>query len=168
MPIYECHCERCDLTFEALAPLSTRMKARPCPGCGRSSRRVISAASLTRSAVIRSGASGESADLSRGDVTKLTLPPQARLCWMDDRSASRLAAYQRGRGAEYDDTVASREELRKKQTEPSAKIGHETHLHSPLADPAVFARRRDAAARKAKIAESNQIKQTHSSPKPNA
>jgi hypothetical protein len=79
---------------------------------------------------------------------------------MDDPSASRLAAYRRGRGAEYDDTVASREELQKKQAELPAKVGQERHSHSPLADSAVFARRRDAAARKAKITESKQIKQT--------
>jgi putative FmdB family regulatory protein len=157
MPLYECRCERCDLTFEVLAPLSTRTKARPCPECGRSSRRVISAATLARSGAHRTA---ESAALSRDDVTRLTLPPHQRLCWMDDRSASRLAAYRSGRGAEYDDVTAAREELRKKQAEPPAKAGHESHSHSPLADPAVFARRREAAARKVKISESKQIRQT--------
>ena len=159
MPLYECRCERCDLTFEVLAPLSTRMKARPCPECGRSSRRVISAAILGRGGTSRDGAA-ESAKLPPDDVTKLTLPPRQRLCWMDDRSASRLAAYRSGRGAEYDDTVAARDELQKKRAEPPAKAGHENHSHSPLADPAVFARRREAAARKVKIAESKQITQT--------
>ena len=167
MPLYECRCERCDLTFEVLAPLSTRTKARPCPECGRSSRRVISAAILGLGGTRRDNA-GESARLSRNDVTKLTLPPHERLCWMDDHSASRIAAYRRGRGAEYDDTVAAREELRAKRAEPAAKAGHGNHSHSPLADPAVFARRRDAAARKTKIAESKQIKPPQSSPTPNA
>jgi hypothetical protein len=81
---------------------------------------------------------------------------------MDDHSASRIAAYRSGRGAEYDDTVGAREELQKKRAEPSAKGGHENHSHSPLADAAVFARRREAAARKVKIAESKQIKPAHS------
>jgi hypothetical protein len=63
--------------------------------------------------------------------------------------------------------TAAREELRKKRAEPPAKAGHESHSHSPLADPAVFARRREAAARKVKIAESKEIK-PHSAPAPNA
>jgi putative FmdB family regulatory protein len=159
MPLYECRCERCDLTFEVLAPLSARMKAHPCPECGGSSRRVISAAVLGLGRTSRDNAA-EFAKLSRNDVTKLTLPPHERLCWMDDHSASRIAAYRSGRGAEYDDTIAAREELQKKRAEPPAKAGHESHSHSPLADPAVFARRREAAARKVKIAESKQIRQT--------
>ena len=167
MPLYECRCERCDLTFEVLAPLSTRTKARPCPECGRSSRRVISAAIVGLSGT-RWDNAGESARLSQNDVTKLTLPPHERLCWMDDHSASRIAAYRRGRGAEYDDTVAAREELQKKRAEPPARAGHESHSHSPLADPAVFARRREAAARKVKVAESKEIKPPHSSPTPTA
>jgi putative FmdB family regulatory protein len=161
MPLYECRCERCDLTFEVLAPLSTRTMARPCPECGGSSRRVISAAVLGLSRTSRDNAA-ESARLSRNDVTKLTLPPHERLCWMDDHSASRIAAYRRGRGAEFDDTVAAREELQKKRAEPPAKGGDESHSHSPLADPAVFARRREAAARKVKIAESKEMKPARS------
>src|SRR5690348_11836498 len=160
MPLYECRCERCDLTFEVLAPLSARMKARPCPECGGSSQRVLSAATLARGGSSRSGAPRESA--RRSDVTKLTLPPHERLCWMDDHSASRIAAYRRGRGAEFDDTVAAREELQKKRAEPPAKAGHESHSHSPLADPAVFARRREAAARKVKIAESKEMRPARS------
>lgn len=160
MPLYECHCGRCDLTFEVLAPLSARMSSHRCPECGGSSRRVLSAATLARGGSSRAGAPGESG--RRSDVTKLTLPPHERLCWMDDHSASRIAAYRSGRGAEHDDVTAAREELRKKRAEPPAKADHESHSHSPLADPAVFARRREAAARKVKIAESKQIRQTPS------
>lgn len=166
MPLYECRCERCDLTFEVLAPMSTRTKARPCPECGKSSRRVISAASLELRGT-RQDSPAESAKLSQNDVTKLTLPPHERLCWMDDHSASRIAAYRRGRGAEFDDTVAAREELQKKRAEPPVKAGHESHSHSPLADPAVFARRREAAARKVKIAESKEIRPARPSATPN-
>jgi hypothetical protein len=83
---------------------------------------------------------------AKRDVTQLEVPSPARMCWMDDRSASRLAAYKHGRGAEYDDTIAARDEARKKYG-TAAKPISDTHGHSPLADPAVFARRA-AAARK--------------------
>ena len=48
-----------------------------------------------------------------------TVPDFARLCWMDDRSAERFAAYKLGRGAEYDDKSAAREDLRKKRGLPA-------------------------------------------------
>jgi hypothetical protein len=82
---------------------------------------------------------------AKRDVTQLEVPSAARMCWMDDRSASRLAAYKHGRGAEYDDTMAVRDEAKKKYG--SAGKPSNKHWHSPLADPAVFARRA-AAARK--------------------
>ncbi len=65
---------------------------------------------------------------------------------MDDRSASRLAAYKHGRGAEYDDTMAVRDEAKKKYG-AGEKPGSHARGHTPLADPAVLARRA-AAARK--------------------
>ncbi len=83
---------------------------------------------------------------AKRDVTELGVPSAARMCWMDDRSASRLAAYKHGRGAEYDDTMAARDEAKKKYG-TAAKPSSHRHGHSPLADPAVFARRA-AAARK--------------------
>jgi hypothetical protein len=67
---------------------------------------------------------------------------------MDDRSASRLAAYKNGRGAEYDDTMAAREEVKKKYG-VTGKQGSDAHGHSHLADPAVVARRAAAARRSA-------------------
>ena len=78
---------------------------------------------------------------------------------MDDQSASRLAAYKLGRGAEYEDTVATRAEKAKERVEASAKPAHQehNHNHSPLSDPIVFKHRREAAARKAKVAESKKI-----------
>ena len=71
------------------------------------------------------------------------------MCWMDDRSASRLAAYKHGRGAEYDDTMAARDEAKKKYGAAEKPSSH-ARGHSPLADPAVFARRA-AAARKSTV-----------------
>jgi putative FmdB family regulatory protein len=155
MPIYECRCEVCELTFEVLAPLSASgMKGRRCPECGRHARRVISQVSFATNRN-NDEARGEGV-AGRSDVTKLRVPPAARLCWMDDRSAARLAAYKHGRGAEYDDTVAGREELQKKRGVPENKaVAHSRH-DSPLADAAVYASRKEAA-RKAKIAESKTI-----------
>ena len=154
MPLYECRCERCELTFEVLAPLSSSgMKSRPCPNCGRAARRIISAVAFT----VEGGARSNSVP----DVTQLKVPPPARLCWMDDRSAARYAAYKHGRGAEYDDTTHAREEASKKRDlspqEPAAGAHPHAHSHSPLADPMVYAKRRDAAARKVKAADTKEI-----------
>ena len=41
---------------------------------------------------------------------------------MDDRSAERFAAYKLGRGAEYDDKSAAREDLRKKRGLPPTPV----------------------------------------------
>jgi putative FmdB family regulatory protein len=154
MPLYECCCEPCRLTFEVLAQSSaSRMRTRPCPECGRPARRIISAVSFSvdrgrkRPDVARIGP-------SRPDVTSLKVPPSARLCWMDEKSAARFAAYKHGRGAEYDDTVAAREE-RTKQLGLPQKAPANDHS-TPLADPAVYARRA-AAARKTKAAESKDL-----------
>ena len=153
MPLYECRCERCELTFEVLAPLSSSaMRSRPCPGCGRAARRIISAVAFT----VEGGTRASSAP----DVTQLKVPPPARLCWMDDRSAARYAAYKHGRGAEYDDKMNAREETQKKRGEPPAKpaaaAAHDHgHAHSAMA----------AATRKAKAAK---IKEAASRPLPPA
>jgi putative FmdB family regulatory protein len=148
MPLYECRCERCELTFEVLAPLSSsRLRSRPCPSCGRAAHRIISAVAFTVEGGTRAS--------STPDVTSLKVPPAARLCWMDDRSASRYAAYKHGRGTEYDDKTLARDEARKKRGEPPSKpaaaSGHE-HAHSHARSAAA------AAARKAKAAESKPLK----------
>ena len=142
MPLYECRCERCELTFEVLAPLSSSgVKSRPCPNCGRAARRVMSAVAFTVEGGTRSS--------SVPDVTGLKVPPPARLCWMDDRSASRYAAYKHGRGAEYDDKVQAREESQKKRGEPPPKpaaTAHQhAHSHSPLEKAVASARKRQTA-----------------------
>jgi putative FmdB family regulatory protein len=148
MPLYECLCERCELTFEVLAPLSSsRLRSRPCPNCGRAARRIISAVAFTVEGGTRAS--------STPDVTSLKVPPAARLCWMDDRSAARYAAYKHGRGAEYDDKTLSRDEAGKKRGEPPAKpaaaSAHE-HAHSHAHAAAA------AAARKAKATEAKPLK----------
>jgi hypothetical protein len=69
-----------------------------------------------------------------------------QICWMDKPSSARYAAYLHGRGGEYDETVAARAEQRKRRGEPEVPKAHD-HSHSPLSDPAVYARRRAAASR---------------------
>ncbi len=154
MPLYECRCERCDLTFEVLAPLNASRRSRPCPECGKASRRVMSPACF----VTGQGASARGAsDAPHTDVTNLPTPPAARLCWMDDPSAARLAAYRHGRGAEYDDTMMARTEAKKKRGEKPDQPSAAGHSDTPLKDPTIFARRREAAARRAKAAESKDL-----------
>jgi putative FmdB family regulatory protein len=154
MPLYEYHCEDCESAFEALIAISAADRdTHPCPQCGGQARRILS--SVNFGAATRPDSSQAAPRGARPDVTSLTLPPAARLCWMDDRSASRMAAYKVGRGAEYDDTVAARKELAAKEGAAPAVAPH-PHSHSPLASPTVFENRRKAA-QKAKIAESASI-----------
>lgn len=147
MPLYECRCERCELTFEVLAPLSSSgLKSRPCPACGRAARRIISAVAFTVEGGTRAS--------STPDVTQLKVPPPARLCWMDDRSAARYAAYKHGRGAEYDDKTLAREEAGKKRGEPPAKPATPAHQHAHAHSHPAMA----AAVRKAKPAKAKSLK----------
>jgi hypothetical protein len=62
------------------------------------------------------------------DVTSLKLPNAARLCGMDDYSATRLAAHKLGRGAEFDDKTAARTE---RQTARGAAPGKKATAHQP-------------------------------------
>lgn len=147
MPLYEWRCPRCADVFEALVAITDAKRRRRCPRCGASSSRVLSLAALPSGrepAPIDAGPAR-----GRPDVTRLGVPSPARLCWMDDRSAARLAAYKHGRGAEYDDVTAARSEAEKRHgiaAKPPVRSGH-AHDHSPLADPAVRARRAAAARR---------------------
>lgn len=150
MPLYECRCERCQLTFEVLAPLSaSKLKSRPCPDCGRPAGRIMSAASFSVS-----GGGGR----ARSDVTKLKVPPPARLCWMDDRSAARYAAYKYGRGREYDDTMMSRDEQRKKRGLPPETLSEHGHAHDH-ARQAVMAAKKRASAKQAAARKKESSKQ---------
>jgi hypothetical protein len=52
---------------------------------------------------------------------------------MDGKSAERFVAHVQGRGAQYDDGVAAREELRKKRGEPppaDPSVPRHSHPHS--------------------------------------
>jgi putative FmdB family regulatory protein len=163
MPIYECHCERCRITFEILAPVNEANRARPCPQCARPARRVVSAFAIGNAKVVADNAPADSftspptrprhshASLAphensrQGRAGRPTLPDFARLCWMDDRSAERFAAYKLGRGAEYDDKAAVREDLRKKRGLPAEPPVDQSH--SPVAR--MVARKKSEQAKKA-------------------
>jgi putative FmdB family regulatory protein len=147
MPLYEWRCERCELTFEALVAATATSRKRPCPRCGRAAGRVMSVASFAMGRAPAPIEAGTGA--GKPDVTQLKVPSLARLCWMDDRSAARLAAYKHGRGAEYDDTVAARGEARKQYGVAEPAPSAHQRGHSPLADPVVFERRAAAARRAA-------------------
>ncbi|HEY6421440.1 MAG TPA: zinc ribbon domain-containing protein [Candidatus Binataceae bacterium] len=136
MPIYEWRCAACEITFEALEPAVRANSRKRCPQCGRAARRAVStfAISSGNGAVIaaRRAAAGL-------DITNLKVPPFARLCGMDDHSASRFAAYKLGRGAEFDDKIQARAEQREARGEPPPKPprnrgGH--HRHGPRPKPA--------------------------------
>jgi putative FmdB family regulatory protein len=155
MPLYEYFCDNCLSSFEALVRLSASLQdVYPCPGCGGRSRRILSAVNFATERRTSISPPGRVRD-GKPDVTSLTLQPAARLCWMDDQSAARLAAYKAGRGAEYDDTVAVRQEL-SSQRGDGGKPAPSSHSHSPLSDPVVLAKRREAA-QKEKVTESASI-----------
>ena len=154
MPLYEYLCSSCLKSFEALVPLSASQPGvQTCPTCGEPSRRILSAVNFALARQAPPLGQSRIRDNSP-DVTRLRLPPAARLCWMDDRSAARLAAYKAGRGAEYDDTVAARKELAAKygEAEGGERVSP-AHAHSLLSDPVVLANRRKAAQQE-KVAES--------------
>jgi putative FmdB family regulatory protein len=157
MPLYEYFCGSCLKSFEALVPLSaSRQSTHACPSCGDHSRRILSTVNFAMERRTPALPQGHVRD-GKPDVTSLRLPPAARLCWMDDKSAARLAAYKVGRGAEYDDTVAARKEhaLQHGHSESDGPTPP-AHSHSPLSDPVILANRLKAA-QKEKVAESAAI-----------
>jgi len=163
MPIYECSCEACGITFEILAPVSEANHKRPCPRCARLARRVVSAFAIGNASAPRENAPASASPPSpmypgqthaghahhgnprQGRTRRPTVPDFARLCWMDDRSAERFAAYKVGQGAEYDDKSAARDELRKKRGLPPVPPTDQSH--SPVA--AMVARKKAQQAKKA-------------------
>lgn len=135
MPLYECHCLSCDLTFEVLAPVSKAKKARPCPDCGRLSERIVSAFAI---------ASGSSAGKQQTQEAKpapakknqrplcLQYPHLPLLCHMDEKAAHRWIAHSKGRGSEFDDKMAKREEMQKQRGVPplTPKPAADGHGHT--------------------------------------
>lgn len=67
---------------------------------------------------------------------------------MDDKSAERFAAYKMGRGAEYDDKSAAKEDLRKRRGLPAPPAPDTSN--SPVAR--MIARKKAAEAKKAAAA----------------
>src|ERR1700719_216116 len=108
MPIYEWQCADGHF-FEVLASASTSNRRQRCPSCGGKSQRVVSTFAIHGGAPIATAS--ERAAAREVDVTSLKLPNFARLCGMDDYSATRLAAHKLGRGSEFDDKMATRKEL---------------------------------------------------------
>jgi putative FmdB family regulatory protein len=107
MPIYEWRCGGGHL-FEVLTATGASKSALQCPSCGAKSARVISTFAIRRGLGVATAS--EKAAARDTDVTGLKPPSFARLCGMDDYSATRLAAYKVGRGTEFDDKMASRQE----------------------------------------------------------
>lgn len=99
------------------------------PELRRKSSRVISTFAIHGGAPIQTAS--ERAALRDADVTSLKLPNAARLCAMDDYSATRLAAHKVGRGSEFDDKMATRKErqVARGETPTKAAVTHK-HTHS--------------------------------------
>ena len=116
MPIYEWQCGEGHV-FEMLVPAGAAKRRQRCPGCGAKSKRVISTFAIHGGAPISTAF--ERAAARDTDVTRLKLPNFARLCGMDDYSATRLAAHKVGRGAEFDDKMAARQERQAARGLPS-------------------------------------------------
>ena len=131
MPIYECHCLGCDLTFEVLAPLSRAGRRHPCPRCNRPAPRIASAFAIASGASAREpkAETGEAKMLAASRTPPLCLrhPNVPMLCHMEPKAAARWLARYNGRVAEYDDKQGAREDLRRKRglepEPPSASIG---------------------------------------------
>lgn len=136
MPIYECHCTGCDLTFEVLAPLSRAGRRHPCPRCDRPARRIASAFAIASGASAREqkadpGASGLPA-ASKPPPLCLRYPNVPMLCHMEPNAGARWLARYNGRGAEYDDKQGAREDLRRKRglpPEPPPLPSEHSHSH---------------------------------------
>lgn len=130
MPIYEWQCGE-GHRFEMLAPADAAKKRPLCPSCGAKSQRLISTFAIHGGVPIQTAS--ERAVARDLDVTGLKLPNMARLCGMDDYSATRLAAHKLGRGHEFDDKMAAGKEHRAARGDVAKKkvAAHSNkHTHS--------------------------------------
>ena|SRR5438309_184965 len=130
MPIYEWRCGRGHV-FEALVPATASSLRGRCPVCGKSAARMFSAFAIQSGATLATAS--ERAASREVDVTKLAVPSFARPCGMDDYSAARFAAHKLGRGAEFDDKMATRQQQDAAQGKeaPKAKAGRAHKHNSP-------------------------------------
>ncbi len=131
MPIYEYYCLSCDDTFELLTSLSDAAKKKPCPECGRKAPRTVSAFAIASGG--NGHHEGEAPVVAKQphDPRPLCMKyPQVPLsCHMDEPSLRRFVAHKQGRGAEYDDNMAARAELRKQRGIPEPVVAAPSHGH---------------------------------------
>jgi putative FmdB family regulatory protein len=151
MPIYEWNCEPCGFRFEALAAISDGHLPRPCPECGRLAERVMSACVIGARG-LPSGSHDETsspvpAANDHNHARHSPIPAPARLCWMDDKSAQRFAAYKSGRGHEFDDKQAATAEQRKRRGQPPEPSP--TLAESPVARALARKKAKESAAKTA-------------------
>jgi putative FmdB family regulatory protein len=131
MPIYEWRCADGGHVFEEIASISDSNRRKRCPSCGGRSDRLISTFAIREVAPALSASQKQS--IAGDDVTKLKLPNYARMCGMDDYSATRLAAHKLGRGAEFEDKMAARAQEKVSRGEPAVKPkppGKAKHSHA--------------------------------------
>jgi putative FmdB family regulatory protein len=136
MPIYECQCLGCDLTFEVLAPLSRAGRRHPCPRCNRSAPRIASVFAIASGAGVPQPKTeaGAAKMLAASNTPPLCLryPKVPMLCHMEPKAAARWLARYNGRVAEYDDRQGAREDLRRKRglpAEPPPAASAHSHGH---------------------------------------
>lgn len=166
MPIYEYRCEQCDETFETLVAISAADAPRECPVCGVAAPRIISACAIGASAPAPRDQPAPAPHHHNNHAHRSPIPGYARPCWMDDRSAERFAAYKMGRGAEYDDKAAAREEKRKQRGLPPEKPDNS---HSPVAQALARKKAHEAAnAASANAAPANSAPASGAEPRPSS
>lgn len=151
MPIYEWNCVACDFSFEALASVAEANAPRACPECGEPAGRIISACIIGAAApahaapTVTADAVGGAHHDGHQHRRRSAIPEPARLCWMDDKSAERFAAYKTGRGHEYDDKQAAVAERRKQRGEMAPQAAD--NAYSPVKQ--ILARKKAKEAKEA-------------------
>ena len=104
MPIYEWRCD-CGYEFQEVISWREADRGRPCPRCGSPAARILSAFAI--------GGSAATPEVKAKNPQMPKAPGYARFCGMDHYSATRMAAYKSGRGAQFDDYHAAVAEKRK-------------------------------------------------------